>query len=73
MWRTLLIQSMEDTAWGRKELWLEVDTMPPWITHSALLAGGRTLETMSVAGGGYSHFHRVFPEGYQSGEQDLLL
>ena len=33
--------------------------MPPWSNPLGSLTGGRTLETMLVARGGYSHFHGV--------------
>ena len=47
--------------------------------HAALdhplgsLAGGRTLATMSVAGGGYSHFHRVLLRGVNQDDKICRL
>ena len=37
------------------------------------LAGGRTLETMSVARGEYSHFHRVLLGGVNQGDKIYRL
>jgi hypothetical protein len=59
MWTILLIESMEEYRVGPGGVVVGGGYDAALDHPLGSLAGGRALETISVAGGGYSHFHRV--------------